>query len=114
MLPTSLTEEIKSCLQNIKPFKIILFGSYAWGNPSSDSDIDLLVVTDDDFFPETFHDKNRLYLNVSYCLTELEKKYPIDLIVHTKAMHRKFIDRDSMFAKKIIKDGKILHEANHR
>ena len=27
-----------------KPDKIILFGSYAYGNPSSDSDVDLLVV----------------------------------------------------------------------
>jgi predicted nucleotidyltransferase len=37
---------ITSIVDAIHPIKIILFGSYANGNPTSDSDIDLIVVTE--------------------------------------------------------------------
>jgi len=114
MLPEALKHEITSSLQHLNPLKIILFGSYAWGTPTGDSDIDLLVVTEDEFLPQNFKEKNHLYLKVSHCLTELEKKYPIDLIVHTKTMHQRFIDLGSMFAKKILRDGEILHETSYR
>ena len=34
------------------PEKIILFGSFAWGKPNQDSDVDLLIIkeTEEDFF----------------------------------------------------------------
>ena len=34
--------------QNFQPEKIVLFGSYAGGAPSADSDLDLLVIMDSD------------------------------------------------------------------
>ena len=43
--------------------KIILFGSYAKGTPHQDSDIDLFVVTDDDFIPGSFAQK----MEVKHC-----------------------------------------------
>jgi predicted nucleotidyltransferase len=39
-----IEEIIKRMVSNIKPEKIILFGSYAYGTPTEDSDLDLLVV----------------------------------------------------------------------
>ena len=30
-----------------EPLEIYLFGSYAWGNPTEESDIDLFIVVDD-------------------------------------------------------------------
>jgi predicted nucleotidyltransferase len=36
-----LAERIQS---RYRPEKIILFGSYAWGKPNKDSDIDLLII----------------------------------------------------------------------
>jgi tRNA nucleotidyltransferase (CCA-adding enzyme) len=51
-------EEIKSKiikrLKPLNPNKIILFGSYAYGTPHKDSDIDLYVVTNDDFIRELY------------------------------------------------------------
>jgi len=40
---TLIKETIK---ENFDPDKIILFGSYAYGNPSKESDIDLLIIKD--------------------------------------------------------------------
>ena len=36
----------------------MLFGSYAYGVSNEDSDVDLLVVTNDDFIPQNFAEKN--------------------------------------------------------
>ena len=36
-------------LKPLNPDKIILFGSYAYGTPNEDSDVDLYVVTNDEY-----------------------------------------------------------------
>jgi len=47
MLSEKLQSEIvKRIVDTIHPLKIILFGSYAYGNPAPDSDLDLVVITD--------------------------------------------------------------------
>ena len=43
-----LKPQIIERLKPLKPNKIILFGSYAYGTPSEDSDIDLFLVNDED------------------------------------------------------------------
>ncbi len=37
-------QKIVQNLKKYKPDKLVLFGSYAWGKPNKDSDIDLLIV----------------------------------------------------------------------
>lgn len=109
-----LTEEIKNQIINslgkIHPYKIILFGSHAYGNPDENSDIDLLVVTKDEILPRNFAEKNLIYLMVSNAITNIEKSIPIDLVVHTKPMHKKFLELGSMFSKKITSKGIVLYE----
>jgi len=113
MLNEEFTKQLVERLKNIDPYKIILFGSHAYGEPGSGSDIDLLVVTEDEFLPKDFAEKNSIYLMVSNSITDLEMRMPIDLIVHTKAMHQKFIEMRSMFSRKITRDGKVLYEKAH-
>jgi len=50
------------------------------------------------------------YLRVSAVLRDIKKKIPIDLIVHTKPMHEKFIELGSQFSKEVLAKGKILYE----
>jgi uncharacterized protein len=38
--------EIINCLKSLEPDKIILFGSYAYGTPTDESDIDLFLLKD--------------------------------------------------------------------
>ena len=104
-----IVEKLKD---TINPYKIILFGSYAYGNPDKDSDIDIIVVTNDDYFPKSHKEKSELYLKVSNTLTEIIAQIPVDLIVHSKPMYKKFIEMKSMFSRKILKSGKVLYERN--
>jgi len=103
-----LKKEIVDRLKPLSPYKIILFGSYAYGNPTKDSDIDLYVVTNDEFMPKSCREKITIYLQYADKLEEIMKKYPIDLIVHTKKMHEEFINSNSMFSRKVLQDGKVL------
>lgn len=43
-------------------------------------------------------------------ISDIKKEIPVDLIVHTKAMHQLFIETDSMFARGIRSKGKVLFE----
>jgi len=95
-------------LKPLNPYRIILFGSYAYGTPTEDSDIDLYVVTNDEFMPQTWRQKSEVEQKVSRAMSDIIKQYPTDLITHTRAMHRKFIEMDSMFSRKILDEGVII------
>lgn len=43
-----LLEVIDKLREGYRPIKVILFGSYAYGKPTEDSDIDLLILKDTD------------------------------------------------------------------
>jgi predicted nucleotidyltransferase len=95
-----------------QPEKIILFGSYAYGEPTINSDVDILVVTGDEIIPASFSEKSKIYLRISKAISEIKKEFPVDLIVHTKPMHQKFIETDSLFARELQLKGKVLYEKN--
>jgi len=99
--------EIIERLKPLNPSKIILFGSYAYGTPNTDSDIDLYIVTNDDFMPKTWREKNEIYKKVSINIRDIRDIVAIDLIVHTKQMYKKFIDFNKPFANEILK-GEVL------
>lgn len=94
----------------INPYKVILFGSYAYGNTTKDSDIDILIVTNDNYYPKNYSEKMDRYLKVSKILSQFKKEIQIDIIVHTIPMHKRFIELGSMFSKEILKNGKVLYE----
>ena len=110
-----LKHQILEQLLPMEPYKIILFGSHAYGAPGEDSDIDLYVVTKDLCIPKNWREKSEIHLRVARQLQELMLKYPIDLIVHTKRMHEKFVKLNGSFAKKVLKKGVVLYEQDaHR
>ncbi|KIM13296.1 MAG: DNA polymerase subunit beta [Sulfurovum sp. FS08-3] len=92
-------------LKPLNPSQIILFGSYAYGTPTQDSDIDLYVVTNEDFMPQSWKEKHTISQKVSQKLKDICEQYPTDIITHTKTMHKKFVEMDSMFSRKIFNDG---------
>ena len=98
----------KEIIRHLEPLgieKVILFGSYAYGTPHQDSDIDLYVVTNDNYMPQNFDEKMLLKLKVSRAIKDLQKTIPIDVITHTKKMHKKFIEINSSFSREILQNG---------
>jgi len=101
----TLKSEIIERLKPLKPEKIILFGSYAYGIPTENSDLDLYVVTKDDFIPQSFAENMDVKFKVADRLNEIMAVIPTDLIVHTKKMNEKFVELNSYFSRKILNEG---------
>ncbi len=107
-------EQLKKRISELDPHLVLLFGSYAFGTPDEDSDIDLIVVTKDDFIPETFNERIDLQLKISDHIFDIAKKVPLDLLVYTLPMYKKFLEQDNEFAKDVRTKGKILYEDTSR
>ena len=103
-----IQKDIVKALQPLQLEKIILFGSHAYGTPHKDSDIDLYVVTNDNTIPQSYKEKRAMVWEVSHKILDIRKKYAIDLLVHTKKMHEKFVDLQSSFSKEILEQGRVL------
>ncbi|MGI6534668.1 MAG: nucleotidyltransferase domain-containing protein [Peptococcia bacterium] len=74
------TEEIGELIKQIKGVapvkKIYLFGSYAYGKPNKDSDIDLCIIINDNKTR-----KRDLIKNIRKSISEVAKK-PVDILVY--------------------------------
>ncbi|MBX9830353.1 nucleotidyltransferase domain-containing protein [Candidatus Babeliales bacterium] len=84
------------------PLAIYLFGSYAWGTPTEDSDLDLLIVvekSDEKSFKRPIIGQRALFgLGVSK-----------DLIVQTKEEFEKYSQDITTLCYKIKKDGELIY-----
>jgi len=85
--------------------KVILFGSYARGNASPDSDVDLLVIGP---FPGRSVDKS---VEIQM---KLRPAFPVDLLVRTPEKIRERIAMGDTFMQEVLRQGRILYEAADR
>ena len=113
MTKNEIITQINQSLKHLNINKVILFGSYAKETQSENSDIDLLVVTNDNFVFESFAQKMEVKLKIASALNSLRNFADIDLIVHTKPMHDQFIRLNSGFKKEILNSGSVIYETNH-
>lgn len=93
---------------------VLLFGSFATGTKTDDSDIDLLVVTNDMHIPKNYDERIELQLAISNHIVDIAKQIPVDLIVYTLPMYQKFIAQNSSFAREIKSKGIVLYERNNK
>ncbi|MCC7161500.1 MAG: nucleotidyltransferase domain-containing protein [Anaerolineae bacterium] len=93
---------VKRIAETLHPEKIILFGSYAYGNPTPDSDVDLLVV-----MPSQEPEIER-YLLVSRLLRP--RPFAVDILVKTPQEIAHSIENGDFFIDEIVSEGKVLYE----
>jgi uncharacterized protein len=103
-------QQIKDKICELDPELILLFGSYAYGVPTEESDIDILVVTNDDFMPKNYDERFTISLKYSKQIFGINQKVPVDLLVYTKPMYQKFIELNSSFSREVLSKGKIIYE----
>ena len=105
MIPDTIKNEIINSITSKKPFKVFLFGSYAYGSVEKDSDIDLLIVIDKEGVPKNYQEKSENYLEISKALRSLNKKIPMEIIVMTKTQWIEFVRKRSGFSREILEKG---------
>jgi predicted nucleotidyltransferase len=106
-----IINSIKDTLKNEGVEKIILFGSYASGQPKEDSDLDIIVVTSDNYMPSTNREKMELYHKYNLLIRSFRKIITIDMLVYTKLMYHQMQESGSLFSNEINRKGKVLYEA---
>ncbi|HEY86360.1 MAG TPA: nucleotidyltransferase domain-containing protein [Chloroflexi bacterium] len=100
-------------LKAINPHKIILFGSYAYGRPDADSDIDLVVILNQQGRAKTYREKFQNRMTVGECLLDIEREVPLDTLVYTLDEWNLFLSRNSSFSRHLSNRGRVLYEANN-
>jgi predicted nucleotidyltransferase len=86
------------------PEKIVLFGSYAYGKPHIDSDVDILVVM-------PAYDEINQAVRI---LEAIECTFPLDLIVRTPENLRWRLEEGDWFLREVVSKGKVLYEKTDR
>ncbi|MCZ7403266.1 MAG: nucleotidyltransferase domain-containing protein [Candidatus Methanoperedens sp.] len=97
-----LIKEIKNrIVSEVHPEKIILFGSYAYGTPTKDSDVDLLVIMPSN---EPMH--KRIF-RIRKLLRDF--RVPKDVIVYTPQEVNDWKNVSNAFITSIIRKGKVIY-----
>lgn len=88
-----------------KPQRIILFGSHAYGKPTPDSDVDLLVV-----MPKP----RRYWMQTTQKIHEkVSAGFPVDILVRDPAFLRERLHEGDTFLEEITTKGRVMYESRH-
>jgi len=105
MITQEQIEEIAKRIASYhNPEKIILFGSYAYGIPTEDSDLDLLVVVESGEQP-----RYKRAREIRKCLWGIAE-VPKDIFVYTQEEIDEWKEVEEAFITSIVKRGRVLYE----
>jgi len=100
-----LDKIVSRLVDTYRPEKIILFGSYAYGKPNADSDLDLLIIKKSS---ERFIDR---WVNVRRIVSDPKRSISFEPIVLTPDEVKERLAIGDQFIKEIITRGEILYAA---
>lgn len=103
-----LINTVSQRLRTINPYRAILFGSLAYGDPNDDSDLDIIVVLNKSGLPGSFQEKMENHRHVRRLLRDLNKNHPFDVVVYTIDEWNSFIATGSSFSKNVIQRGRSI------
>ncbi|MFN0123019.1 MAG: nucleotidyltransferase domain-containing protein [Blastocatellia bacterium] len=90
-----------------QPERIILFGSYAYGTPDADSDVDVLVIMP--FAGSPFRQAGEILSRI----VQRAGALPLDLLVRTAEQVQERLAIGDHFIREIIERGKVVYEKDH-
>jgi uncharacterized protein len=91
-------------VEQFQPERIILFGSYAYGQPTEDSDVDLLVILPFEEMPVQ---------KAIAIRQQVRSPFPLDLMARTAEQIQQRLEMGDFFIQDIMEKGQVLYEANH-
>ena len=95
---------VDQVVRHFRPTRVILFGSYAYGQPTEDSDVDLMVIMPHRGPGPKVATRIRL---------ACPRSFPMDLIVRRPAEVRRRLRMGDQFLREVTSKGIVLHESRH-
>jgi len=102
--PTQIRQVSDETARRFQPKRIILFGSYAYGTPTEDSDVDLLVV---------LPFESRAAKKSTEIQMAVHVRFPVDLITITPERLRAEIERGDFFLREVTQKCRELYAGAH-
>lgn len=99
-----IREYAQEIARQFRPQRIILFGSYAYGKPTRDSDVDLLVI-----MPLKGNGADQ----ATRIRLKLRAPFPMDLLVRSPAKIRQRLAWGDCFIQEVLEKGTVLYETSH-
>jgi len=96
---TAIRRTARQIANQFQPDRIILFGSYAYGRPAPDSDVNFLVVM-------SARNETSQAIRIR---CSVEHPFPCDLIVRTPENLRQRLELGDWFLREIVSRGKVLY-----
>ena len=90
-------------LEGYRPKKVILFGSYAYGEPTEDSDVDLLIIKNTDKKPID------RWVEVKRLLRDISRTVPVSPLVYTEEEIQERLAIKDFFIEEIFEKGDVLY-----
>lgn len=100
----TILEIVEKLKREYYPDKIILFGSYAYGQPNADSDVDLLIIK------ETLERPIDRRVAVRRIVSNPKRLVPLEVVVLTPGEVCERLEVGDQFLKEILEKGKVVHE----
>jgi uncharacterized protein len=108
-IPESIRLELEKIVSELvrvyRPEKIILFGSYAYGRPSADSDLDILIIKKT---PDRFIDR---WTNVRQIVSDPKRSLPFEPLILTPDELQEQLAMGDQFIEEIVTKGALLYAA---
>ena len=92
----------EAIVQIFHPERIVLFGSYAYGSPNQDSDVDLLIV---------INHEGKASRKAAEILSSVQTNFPIDVVVRSSAELAHRLSLNDYFLHDVVNHGKLLYAA---
>jgi predicted nucleotidyltransferase len=89
-------------VRQFHPEKVILFGSYAYGTPRPDSDVDLLVVMP--------HEGHPAY-QAARIRSALRSNFSMDVLVRDANTMRQRLEWNDLFLREVTERGRVMYES---
>ena len=98
-----IEDVVAQIVQHFHPQQVVLFGSYAYGTPTPDSDVDLLVVME----TPLRHVEQAVEIRKA-----VDFPFPVDLLVRTPQHIAERIVLGDVFLREVLTKGVVLYAAN--
>jgi len=92
------------------PYRIILFGSHATGTATEDSDIDMVVILDNNDVAKTYRERAEKKLIINRLVRDINYRVALDILVYSREEYKIVKDSGNYFIDEIEKTGKVLYE----
>jgi len=103
-------DQLLEALKQADPYRIILFGSYAKGTADENSDIDMVVILDNNDVAKTYEERLKKKLYINRLVRKINYKIALDILVYSKEEYKIVKNYGNYFIDEIENTGRIIYE----